>query len=416
MRSWLAGKPERLGLAIAFVVIVMGAGGYAAPRLAHWFGRPKTHSARLDLLQAALAEFNAKRYAQATALLDQKAALIEPTALDWMLRAHIAQALGRVEDALEHLKQVADHDPLGSQARLEAGQIELARGHARAAEAAFLKVVELNSANIQAHRELAYIYGLQRRKRDCDEQFGALARLMAFDYVLAFGWGQNNCGIWDPQEAISLLKKFVTSDPDDRWSRLALAGNYRLAGQFDQVAQVLEPLGEDDADARAIRVQAAIDRVDLDAAARLARNGPADHVRLNALRGSLALQAGAAAQAVEHFRAGLRSDPNDRDSLFGLGTALSRLKDPAAAEYLRVASLHDRMKRIIVECGNSRRIDLKVFPRLGELCESLGRPDQARVWYQVAIGWDPLDSESQARLRRLERTGTIDSVPGSPRS
>ena len=41
---------------------------------------------RLDLLYAAWSEYNARRYDQASAILDRRAAEASPTALDWMLR------------------------------------------------------------------------------------------------------------------------------------------------------------------------------------------------------------------------------------------------------------------------------------------------------------------------------------------
>ncbi len=104
-----------------------------------------------------------------------------------------------------------------------------------------------------------------------------------------------------------------------------------------------------------------------------------------------------------YFQVRASPDPRDRDALHDLGAVLHRLGDPEASEFLRLAALRDRLKRIIVECGNSRKIDLKIFSQLGQICESLGRLDQARVWYQVAIKWDPLDSEAQRSLARLDQ-------------
>ena len=86
---------------------------------------------RLDLLYAAWNEFNTKNYDRATALLDRRAADHEPTPLDWMLRARIAESQGRLVEALGHLKHIPDSDLFSSQAWLKAGQIELAR-HNRA--------------------------------------------------------------------------------------------------------------------------------------------------------------------------------------------------------------------------------------------------------------------------------------------
>ena len=113
------------------------------------------------------------------------------------------------------------------------------------------------------------------------------------------------------------------------------------------------------------------------------------------------MQAGDTRAASVFFRIALGQDPRDRDAIHGLGVALQRIGDPQAREYLLIAARYDQLKREIVRCGNSQKIELEVFARLGEICESLGRPDQARVWYQVAIGEDPLDARAQQALNRL---------------
>jgi hypothetical protein len=61
------------------------------------------------------------------------------------------------------------------------------------------------------------------------------------------------------------------------------------------------------------------------------------------------------------------------------------------------------------------QIDPKVFPELARLSEAIGRRDQAVVWYQVAISWDPLNSQAQqglSRLRRLEEGSQAEPATG----
>jgi tetratricopeptide (TPR) repeat protein len=122
------------------------------------------------------------------------------------------------------------------------------------------------------------------------------------------------------------------------------------------------------------------------------------------------MQVGDTAAAASYFRAALQKDPRDRDAIYGLGVALQRVGDPQAKEYLQIASRYDTLKREIVRCANSQKIELEVFARLGQTCESLGRLDQARVWYQVAIGWDPLDARAQQALTRLDRAAKTQDV------
>lgn len=417
MGSGRAGpKPRRRirrVLILVLPVIALSIAGAAA--LQRWPRSPGRDPNRLGLLAAALVEFDAGRFDQARGILDRRTAEVAPIALDWMLRARVAEAQGRSEEALAHLKHIPDSDPIAAQAWLKAGQIERARHRARAAEAAYRRALTLNPDQIQSHRELAYLYAAQLRKEECDDQFRALARLMPLDYILAFAWSQNSCGLWDVPGARKILTDFLAEDPTDRTSRLALAINYVLTKRRDEAEATLRPLPDSDPDAHVVRAELAVELGDVEIADPLLRNGPADHPRLNTLRGRLALQVNDPKLAASWFRAALRAAPNDRDAIHGLGAALQRLGDPQAKEYLQLASRHDQLKRLIVQCSTTPRIDLKVFAQLGDLCESLGRLDQARVWYQVALAWDPLDSQAHKGLARLDATAPGTTADPKPR-
>ena len=219
---------------------------------------------RLDLLYAAWNEFNARRYDQAAAILDRRATQASPTALDWMLRARIAESQGRPDEAIDSLKKIADTDAISAQAWLRIGQIEHSRHRARAAEAAYRHAETLDPNLVQTHRELAYLYALQRRSAECDAEFHTLARLMSLDHVLTFAWCQNYCRIWDPRECRKVLTAFLSEDPDDRASRLALTTSFQLTNQLDDAEEVLRALPDSDPDARALRAQFAIERGEIE--------------------------------------------------------------------------------------------------------------------------------------------------------
>jgi len=404
-------RRKRWVLAVVLFVIALVVGVVAAPRLSR--SRSPEDSKHLALLQAAWKEFAARQYDRANALLDQRASKVAPTPLDWMLRARIAESLGRPAEALDHLKHIADSDAISAQAWLKAAQIELARGHARAAEAAYRHALALNPGQVQSYRELAYLYAVQRRKAECDAQYRALARLMPMDYTLAFAWCQNFCWLWDVEGARKALIQFVAADPTDRWSRLALATSSELTGHLDEAETTLRPLPNSDPDARALRVQIAIDRGEIEAAEALARDGPADHMGLNILRGRLALPRNDLREAAEYFRAARRQDPEDRDATQGLGVALQSLGDPQSRELLQFAARYDRLKRTIKDSVVTIQTDQKIFYKLGEICESLARRDEARVWYQLAIGRDPLDTQAHQGLARLNQAAQAKTPPTS---
>jgi tetratricopeptide (TPR) repeat protein len=368
------------------------------------------------MLYQAWSEFDAKRYDAASATLDRRLSEVASTPLDWMLRARIAESQGHLAEALEKLKQIPDSDVIGPRAWLKAGQIEKVRGHASAAEAAYRHSLALDPSLIQTRRELAYLYAVQVRYDACDAEFRELARLMPLDYILAFAWCQNFCRIWDPYEARKTLTRFVTADPSDRWSRLALATSHRLTNSLEDAEAVLRPLPESDPDALAIRIRVALDRGDIDAAEELARHGPETHAGLDVSRGEFALHRGDPKRAAAYFRSVLASNPFDRDALQGLSLALKTLGDPAAREYADMAARHDRLKRTIIDSVSTIRTDPQLFYRLGEMCEAVNRPDEARTWYKLAIGRDTLDTRAHQALARLEKKISEGGPVSEPRN
>ena len=227
---------------------------------------------------------------------------------------------------------------------------------------------------------------------------------MNLDVVLAFAWCQNYCGLWDPKEAYDVLRELVAEDPDDRWSRLALATCCRLTNQREEAEKVLGWLPDEDADARAIRIKLAIEQGAIASAEELAREGPNDNPRLTLMRGELALRGNNPRQAAEYFRAVLQSQPEDRDALQGLGVALRKLGDSGGDRYLQFAARQDKLRRTINEVSDTTiETDPKLFFKLGEMCESLNRLEEAKTWFQLAISQDPLDAQAHQALARLKK-------------
>jgi tetratricopeptide (TPR) repeat protein len=226
---------------------------------------------------------------------------------------------------------------------------------------------------------------------------------MPLDSTLAFAWCQNFCGLWDVEGAQKVLLQFIAEDSTDEISRFALATSYALTGQIDEAKSVLQPLPNSDPDNRALRVQLAVDKGDLEEAEKLVKEGPADHTRLNFFRGRLALQHNDPRSAAAYFEAALRKDPEDRDAIQGLGMALRLLGDPRFKDLLQYTFRHDELKRLIKDSVTTIQTDKKIFFKLGEICESLSRLDEARAWYRLAITRDPLDTQAQVRLTRLDQ-------------
>src|SRR5262249_33656161 len=87
---------------------------------------------------------------------------------------------------------------------------------------------------------------------------------------------------------------FIDADPDDRYSRLALA-TLLLAqpGQEARVAEVLGPLPQDDPDVLALRIEQALSLGRVDQASAMIDRAPPDDARFARFRGRVALRRGA---------------------------------------------------------------------------------------------------------------------------
>jgi tetratricopeptide (TPR) repeat protein len=355
------------------------------------------------------------RWADAEAALAALARQRAPTAEDRILRARVATARGRPEEALGELGGVGEGEgrALAAGARVMAGEIEARRHRLRSAEAYLQEALRLDPGRDQALRELIYVYGTQRRLHDLDAQFRALAGRMPLAFDQLFLWCMARGGTdWRPQGGLEELRKAVKADPEDRWSRLALAEDERRDGHFDRALATLAPLPDSDPDARAVRVRIAMDQADEPGVRALLAGGPADHPGLCRLRGRLALARKDGAEAVRHFRVALAADPDDPDVLLGLANALRLVGDQAGGDrHQKAARLRGELATLLQRASlPGGRDDIDLIRQLGAACEAVDRDAEARGWYALIIRRDPLDAGAQRALFRLKPT-----APG-PRS
>src|SRR5262249_35997320 len=150
------------------------------------------------------------------------ARLRQPTSVDRFFRARADVGLKREEEALAELAHIPDDHAVGPLARLMAGQVEIRQGRTRAAEAELLAALRKLPRAVQPRKELVYIYNIQHRQAELDEQLAALLDLDALDFQYILHWTKTRNTIWKPSGDLPALQKFVAADPADRWSRLAL--------------------------------------------------------------------------------------------------------------------------------------------------------------------------------------------------
>ncbi len=354
--------------------------------------------------EEARSAFDARDWAKTEASLARLAKLREPKAEDRMLSAQVLIARERPSEAIAMLGNVPDDHRMASTARLQIGQLELRRSRARVAEEELLRAVAINPREVQARRELIYLYGMQSRWKPMGEQFRALAETGPLGFSDVVLWCLSRNMSWDPDELRADLSRFLAADPDDRHSRLALVENLRVRQFLDDAEAALKPLPADDPDARAARVKIALDRGEMTEAEALLGNAPPGHPDLEKLRAKLALYRHDSTSALAHYRRAYDADPDNRDAIAGLGSTLALVgKKDEAAPFLKKARDYDAIASIIERLASTKRLDDPRLPlTLGAAYENVGRKPEARAWFGLAIARDPLDAEAQQALFRLK--------------
>jgi predicted Zn-dependent protease len=287
-----------------------------------------------------------------------------------------------------------------------AGRVELRRNRARSAEQYLLAAIELNPKLVPAHSELIYIYGVQLRRRQLNEQFNALAELTPLTFNNVWHWCLVRNTVWEPRENAEIMERFLKADPKDRDSRIALAENLRQLGRRADAENTLSVLDISDPTVRALRAGLALDRGDDQAAEALLNEGPAENPRLALLRGKFALARGDGPAAARYFRSAYDADPDNRDAVIGLADALTKIGDhKAAAPFRAMAVNFERLSSLMQRAALDKAgKDPKLLRGLAAACEAVNRRAEARAWYKLAIALDPLDNEAQQAIFRLDHT------------
>jgi predicted Zn-dependent protease len=381
-----------------FLCVVALAGGYGGLR-----GVRLETTNPDEIWKQAEADLENGRLGAVDRALKQLSRLRNPTPLDWFLRGQLAVGRHHADEAIDLLSRVPDEHHLAPRARLLAGQTELRRSRVRYAEDWLLAATRLDPKLVQAHRELIYIYGTQLRRTELNAEFLALSQLSNLTFDNAYHWCLLRSYSWEPAKMLSGLERYIEADPFDRWSRLALAENYRRMGRSDDALTALTGLPRDQSEVIDLLARIELDRQNVDQAERLLATGRYDDPLLARLRGRLALARGDAKSAVAKFRIAFPADPLDREALFGLTAALELCGDPKAAEpYRRAAANLDRLNSLVQRAAALKeQKDANLMRQFGTACAALELNDLASAWYKLAITADPLDSESQQGLHRL---------------
>jgi tetratricopeptide (TPR) repeat protein len=396
----------RLLLAVLSIVLVgallwsrFGADPYrgmSADRLVEEFDAT-LNSGRLDQADSLVAAFRRK-----TSSSDPRTAI---------LAARLDLAKKHDADALAVLESVPDTSPFAAIARQMAGQVQLRAGKLVAAEENYKRALAADPKLVLPRRELIYIYGLQLRRFELRQAFAELAAVAPLSFQNVFHWCLTRGNDWEPQEIIDDMTRFLAADPNDRWSRIALARSLARLSKLDEAWKTLEPLAEEDPDALALRAQVALDLGDPDRAAELLSKGPREHFDLAVMRARSALAAGETQEAFDQFGVAVKLDPDNRDAVVGMARVLSALgrHDEAKPWQERAAKL-DRLAALVQEAAKPNAPSDAELPRkLARGCEDVGHLAEAKAWWGLIAARDPLDQEAQSAMYRLNQ-----AIPKAP--
>src|SRR4029077_9706472 len=153
----------------------------------------------------------------------------------------------------------------------------------------------------------------------------------------------------------------------------------------------LAGLAADDPEATAAHARIAFDRNDEARAEYLLTSGPAGDPLLARLRGRLALARRDARAALHHFQIAYTADPESRETLSGLVSALVTLGDTKSAAPLReIASNLAKLSSLVQRAGSKGTREDPELPRLlGTACAALHRDAEARASDKTGIAPHP---------------------------
>ena len=109
--------------------------------------------------------------------------------------------------------------------------------------------------------------------------------------------------------------------------------------------------------------------------------GPDDHAGLARFRGRRALGRRDIAAAIRYFRIVLDAEPNDRETLYNLATALTLTGDVAGSRAMKkTASDYDNLESLIEQVSQpSKHEDVAILRALGAAYEGFHRRLEARL-------------------------------------
>ena len=146
---------------------------------------------------------------------------------------------------------------------------------------------------------------MQLRRREVDAEFKS-SRLTALTHHELYTWGLSHFNFLHnvvTRDTADHLQAFIMADPEDRYSRLALASILLKSPDMESVVErTLEPLPRSDPEAMALRIELKLEHGQIEDAVAMLRDDRRATARLSRIRGRIALVRGDHESAIRHFR------------------------------------------------------------------------------------------------------------------
>jgi tetratricopeptide (TPR) repeat protein len=333
-----------------------------------------------------------------------------------ILRARVALERGRPKDAVGPLQGVDPRGRWAAEAAFWKGRTLYAVGNTPLAISWFQIARAARPTDPETLRWLAVAaYDLGDRRTSL-ESLKTLTDVKPDD---ARAWRTRALVTWTDPDAGELelsaarvaYEQSLDLDALQPLVRLELADVLVRMGQYAEAErQLARCLGQvPEADRADLLAQCAWFRGERDRCRAIVDDGlkrAPNHPGLLARQALLAEAEGRFAEAVERLDRAVRADPYNSQWFYMRGVALRALgrRDEAERDAARSAELKSALSTLanLSAVASRQPTDPDVRIRLGRVCESLGKPSFAAMWYRAALACDPRNEEARLALAAVQ--------------
>jgi tetratricopeptide (TPR) repeat protein len=338
------------------------------------------------------------------------------------LRVEAALRRGDRETAARALASVPESSDLAESAYLMRGRLLKELYRPAEAVAALHACLRLNPEQVEAHRELIIIFGIERRAREQEAQLWELHDRAGAAIEALRLLAQSTVSI--PPGALaknadegSVLRRCLESNPQDPCLPAPLAYFLRNRGRVTEARALLEPWlreARGGVDLRLEDLACLVDEGDLESA-RPWFERPSEplqaHGRYWLLQGDWLSMQDRPRQALESYRQAVRRDPRNPDARYRLAQALRAAGLVHEAD--EMLAFHQRLQRLreVAAQVSETAPDAGRLAEAARLCHELGRDREARAWYAAVLRVAPSHGEARRFLAGTGRSRAGASAP-----